>query len=544
MLSIFIMLIIAIGLCAGIGYSILTLIKTGEVSLGIQKSQVRMEVVSSSIRAGLRYQDGAVLVPAKLAPGGKVLPVVPDIAAFKNTSYNLPITYCPLGSRNVATAPGDIAAVAEVGNTDADAYPVKKVHIGNMDYVSGSDPQGAVGVFDKLREKNVVAFLIAPDPYTDKTLECGDISFPDDQLENERALTILIDGGSVTPIFGADSTPFKETISFFPDDDLGNIAERIDAIGLPETVIVVPYSPDEAGEGEESEPAEEPVLQTDLDDIRYLGAATSGRVLRISGTPGHPAIIKVYDPAASGQVEIPFDGDVFMSNVVFEGYAGRSDTSPSFDVVLAASKSGRLFLDNVVANGLHVDGGRIAVSGDESLIAPFFGASGEPVVVNGGDLSLAAASSPKSVVIAPAATTVFTVNGGHLLFEGQPMVDTSATAKLIGRSGNARVAGTAAGQDVDLYVIRGANPPAIEKAYSATGLTVTETCADGSGSCQAMCPADMAVVSGRCGSTDGHPLSGFGAFMSETDGATGYKCEWAMPSVDMPAGPVAEAICR
>lgn len=544
MLSIFIMLIIAIGLCAGIGYSILTLIKTGEVSLGIQKSQVRMEVVSSSIRAGLRYQDGAVLVPAKLSSGGKVMPVVPDIAAFKNTSYNLPITYCPLGSRNVATAPGDIAAVTEVGNPGVDAYPVKTVHIGNMDYVSGSDPQGDVAVFDKLREKNVVAFLIAPDPYTDETLECGDISFPPDQGENESVLTILVDGGSVTPIFGADSTPSRETISFSPGDDLGNIAERIDAIGLPETVIVVPYSPAEVDEGEESEPAAEPVLQTDLDDIRYLGAASGGRVLRISGTPAHPAIIKVYDQAASGKVEIPFDGDVFMSNVVFEGYADRSDTNPSFDVVLTASRSGRLFLDNVVANGLHVDGGRIAVTGDESLIEPYFGASGEPVVVNGGDLSVAAASSPKSVVIAPAATTVFTVNGGHLLFEGQPMVDTSATAKLIGRSGNARVAGTVAGQDVDLYVVRGANPPAVEKAYSASGLTVTETCSDGSGSCQAMCPSDMAVVSGRCGSTDGHPLSGFGAFTSETDDATGYKCEWAMAGTDMPVSPVAEAICR
>lgn len=545
MLSIFIMLIIAIGLCAGIGYSILTLIKTGEVSLNIQKNQVRMEVIASAIRSSLVYKDGNVWIPVEMEgsnPEGKV----PSIAPYSTTTYGKNIVYCPISP--LASDAGSGVAVQMPDGEGAASYPVRiesptvsrhYVTAGAPAFVAGVSPDYTGDTLAKLREMNVVALLISPDPNVSTTLSCSSVT-----LANPDNLIPLISGGSITAVYksgaaldGSTDETSKKTYLFSGSpagtqtDYVNFIAAETGQSGLPETILDLT----ETGTGAEND------VDASLESIGNLATATDGRILRIIGNPAHPAVIKVLDADAQGKAEVAFSGDVYMDNVIFEGHRPTGNGLRAFDVVLAAKNSGRLFLNNVVVDGYHVDGGRIAVTGPDSLIAPEFGAADGPIVIEGGELSIAEAvkdGSAVASVLAPNATTVFSVKGGKLTFEGQPVIVTGENAKMVQATGNARIASTQ--PEVAVQALRGQLPITSETVFPPQSYTQATTCETGSTDCTASCPAGTKVTSGSCSSGDGHALAGFG-----NAGDASYLCSWAAPVPSAsPVSPTATAICR
>lgn len=531
MLSIFIMLIVAIGLCAGIGYSILTIIKSGEVSLSIQKNQARLEMVASSIRSGLLDQEGVALVPVDFV-GEIPVSTVPSLAPFKETSYGKPIVYCPVSSQDQAQAEG--ASVFLDGN---DTYAVKTVEIDGRNFITGGRPLFAADFKDgvdqgliaaTLREQGVAAFLISPDPTFSATPACSSLTA--ERLPN-GTLTLLADGGSVTPVYGFSSSASRQTFVAVPDGEegstgwLGKIAERVSRQNILETTIRLPTD-DTAS------------FSTTTGEFEKLANAAQGRSLRIVA-PVQTALH--VSGGSAGRSEIVFKGSVTLDNVALDG--ADSAGQPT-DVVVSAVSGAQVKLTNVVAGGLHAAGGSISMSGKDSIVEAEYGAADRPVVVDGGDLSLEEAVKNGSTVVsvnAPSASVVFDVHGGRLLFVGEPKVTTSGSAQPFAVSGNGRL--ESAGPDGAISVSRDGGADTAVPVVAPME-TATEVCANGSASCVAYCSPGRTFVLGSCGSSDGHPLASFGLVISGGTGAAGYKCEWAMPSTGVPENPSAEVSCR
>lgn len=524
MLSIFIMLIIAIALCAGIGYSIFTLIKSGESSLTTQKNQVRLEVMAAAIRAGVIYRDGKPLVPVKIE-GSTVSTEFPEgLVPFMTTVDGRPVTYCAVGA-----GPFDGNVVTETIEING----ISRTYL-----VSGAlTGEDAEEIGEALHERGIVAFLISPEPKAAETPnDCTAFIRTEGEGDEIEVFPdhLVIEGGVVTPVY-AFATPLvpESDLSFVieadseepnapvTDEDVDNAAEQWAASNSFQLTLEMPE-----------------IKSVHRETIEKLVATGSGRVLRINGSPDSPAVIRVFSSEASGTLEIAYRGDVFMENVIFEGWSDPQDSGPSFDIVLVAEKPARLFLENVVTGGLKAKGGKIALSGPGSLVIPEFGASSVPVVVNGGEVFIAARNGGSaSSIIASAADSLVRVNGGLLVFEGKPRFETGLSARIVEAFGNARIAATPG--PVMASVVRDGGPAADE--IISQSVTVKETCATGDGSCTATCEAGRVAVSGSCASSDGHALAGFGVDPS----ATSFTCVWSAPIASLaPMAPSATAVCQ
>jgi len=505
MLSIFIILIVAIALCAGIGFAILTLIKSGETSLGIQKNQVRLEVMASAIRARTVQADGKVLVPVQLDKDSSAVTTdfPEDLVPFTTTADGLPITYCVVGS---------LVERHEINGVE-------------RDYVVAGPT--SVPAHADLFGKSIVAYLISPEPRSAETpVDCSAVEI----VEHDR---LILNGGIVTPVyaFAAPSTAgLAFTVREDPeeggdpadDGDVELAAEQWVSSGSVELTINMPG-----------------IKSVREETMKKLAGA--GRVLRINGSPSNPARIRVFSSTASGTLELAYHGDVFMKNVVFEGWSDPNDSGPSFDVVLVAEKPARLFLESVVSGGLRTEGGRIALYGPGSFVFPVYGSSDTPVIVNGGEVSLAARNDSVPglypSIDAPDASALIKVNGGVLLIEGKPSFRTGASTKLVDASGNARVAGSSGRPEA--FVSRDGGAPATEAVSQFA--VASEACDTGEGSCTAVCETGKTAVSGSCSSADGHALAGFGIDPS----GSSFTCSWSAPIASLaPADPAATVVCQ
>lgn len=178
MIALLIIVIVTISLAAGIGYSIFSLIKSGEVSLGIQKTQAQMLQMSHMIGGSLQTHDGKIMIPVELA-NGAVSNEVPSFIPFRRTAYDKKITYC---------------AVAPTGAQGAYAFEAAN----GRDYITeGAPPSLAPETLTAIRSANVVAYLLAPAPNTEGDLVCNEVS-----LATNGTFNLLANGGFAVPIFG------------------------------------------------------------------------------------------------------------------------------------------------------------------------------------------------------------------------------------------------------------------------------------------------------------------------------------------------------
>nr|WP_313011737.1 hypothetical protein [Brucella intermedia] len=348
MISIFIILIVAIGLTATLAYTIHSTIKTGETQLAIQKTQAQMLSIAHALQRDLKRRDGRLLVPVDVDESGKVQHTLPMVSAFKRTAYNAPFVYCPVGGEQSAT--GEFKTV----DLDGRAYVVAG---------SSGNPIDA-----ELREKGVAAYVLARAPNSEGDLTCADGLL---RGESEEGIIISADGG-----FGAvimDTTPTKMAVSFKVHDNQSFIAAlaQIDTLAMINATIQL-----------------EEDAKVSFDLLNQALSSLDGRKLSFEGV-GEPRSI-----STSGNGIIEVTGGVKLWGVIFD-VGNTLKALPGSNVSVSKSAIGGLdiaggavdidgntvVISNRSSAAFQIAGGRLFVSGMPDIRLP---ANAEIVSVSGG----------------------------------------------------------------------------------------------------------------------------------------------------------------
>lgn len=348
MISIFIILIVAIGLTATLAYTIHSTIKTGETQLAIQKTQAQMLSIAHALQRDLKRRDGRLLVPVDVDESGKVQHTLPMVSAFKRTAYNAPYVFCPVGGELSAT--GEFETI----NLDGQAYVVAG---------SAGNPIDA-----ELRQKGVAAYVLARAPNSERDLTCADGLL---RGESSDGIIISADGG-----FGAvvmDTTPTKMAVSFKVHDNQSFIAAlaQIDTLAMINETIQL-----------------EADAKVSFDLLNQALSSLDGRKLSFVGI-GDPRVI-----STSGNGIIDVTGAVKLRNVIVD-IGNTLKALPGSHVSVSKSAIGGLdiaggavdldgntvVISNRSSAAFQIAGGRLFVSGMPDIRLP---ANAEIVSVSGG----------------------------------------------------------------------------------------------------------------------------------------------------------------
>lgn len=519
MLSIFIMLFVAIGVAAGIGFGIVTLINTAQTSLTIQQNQVRLQNIANSVRAGLTVDAGSVLLPVR----DDLKARLPQASPFSTTTSGGQIVYCPV-FLNAATSSSDI--VNDLSNGNAESYAVDTVALNGGTYAKAGHPDGiAAATLQRISDMGIIAYLLSPQPNGQRPVRCGDVQVASDNY------TLLVDGGSVVPIYTM-TTDARGSVFVLradgsrPDNyngtdrivkTLSDVTDFITSYNIPDATVELPSD-----------------LTVSLTDFQNFVTAGTSRTLRLVPQSGQTSLQL---DAAGAAVDdrnafVAVGGNLFASSVTFKGVDASNG---SFDVAFQANPAANVLLTDSVVGGLASNGGRIATAGATQVV-PSYGddTTVNPVVASGGSITLAASSNP--TVVAPAALSVLLSKGGTINLMGDVKIVTSPTAWLNRDLNKGRV--TISRQD-------DTGLTAATVAVSRTGTYVEEplvgrqtvtSSAQVSGAYTATCPTGKVVVSGGCGSSSGTGLTSFGPTSD-----TAYSCTYA--ALPLLMSPVATAVC-
>lgn len=348
MISVFIILIVAIGLTATLAYTIHSTIKTGETQLAIQKTQAQMLSITHSLQRDLKRRDGRLLVPVDVDESGKVQHTLPMVSAFKRTAYNAPYVYCPVGGEESAT--GEFETVTVDGQT----------------YVVAGSAGNSID--DELRQKGVAAYVLARAPNTERDLTCADGLL---RGESEEGIIISADGGFGTVVM--DTTPTKMAVSFKVHDSQSFISalEQIDASAMINATIQL-----------------EADVEVSFDILNQAFSSLDGRKLNFVGL-GEPRAI-----STSGHGTIEVTGWIKLRDVIFD-FGNTLKSSPGSNISVSKSVIGGVDVvggavdidDNTVVisnrsdTALQIAGGRLFVSGTPQIRLP---ANAEVLSISGG----------------------------------------------------------------------------------------------------------------------------------------------------------------
>lgn len=448
MIALLIIVIVTISLVAGIGYGIFSLIKSGEVSLGIQKTQTLMLQMSHMIGSKLQSDGGRILIPVELANGG-VTNEVPSFVPLRLTAYNKKITYC---------------AVAPTGA--AGAYVTSSLN--GRDYVSEGAPlHVAPETITAMRNAGVVAYLLAPAPNTERDLVCNEI-----YLGTQGTFNILADGGFATPIFGDahsnGSATWKMNFDVASDDDLTDALSSISY----------------------NKPAESTInLTTDVNvttnEINNVTNQLDGRRVTIVNKDGTSRL------NFTGTSEpIAITGGVKFENVKMEG------TRP----VLEVKANGILEVIRSEVGPIDNEMGTTFI-GESSFV---YGNATKPVVdIRGGVVKM-----HQTATVAPRIAPIFKVSGGTLYASGKPniMITSGAgitdfNSQTVAVTGNGKIEGSL--NEVS-FAITGAELTTSITVYPLA--PVVNVCNDPITRCVASCQTygtTAKVISGGCSVSEG-----------------------------------------
>lgn len=536
MLSIFIMLFIAIGVAAGIGYAIVTLINTAQTSLSVQANQVRLQNVSNSVRAGLTVDGTKVLLPV-LMENGKVAARLPQSSPFSTTTSGADIVFCP-------AFPGEGSGTDLVNSLvqgGSEEFSVTTTTLAGKPYAIAGHAGYGDAVKERLAEMGVIAYLLSPQPNYKQTLKCGDVEMAPDNY------TLLVSGGSVVPIYTVTTDARGSVFTLWDDETTPpgyNGSDRVVRTFADVAAFIRQYSLTDITV---RLPATLPSVP--LEDLRALVDAAASRTLRIvpgddaNGNPLQHAELTITSQGAvtSGNVYLPVKGTLRIDDVDLVG--------TGFDVALEATSTGEVILADSTVAGLMTSGGQISTSGS-TTIRPDVGddTGNNPVYALGGQIILGSGTS----VQAPAAVMVFRANAGNIVVPQDLAVTTSGTAVLSAQQNGGRVV-VPLGSVVDeggqiivpsLSVTR--NGVTAVEPIASTRETVSHLCGDGEASCEAICQGGKVLVSGGCSNGSGTPLVSFGPV--EALNAQGmplppvtYSCAFAASPVV--TDPKATAVC-
>lgn len=530
MLSIFIMLFIAIGVAAGIGYSIVTLINTAQTSLTVQANQVRLQNVSNSIRAGLTVDGTKVLLPV-LMDNGSVIARLPDSSPFSKTTSGADIAFCPA----FPNAGSGATLVNPLGEDGTEEFAVTKTELAGKTYVTGGHAEYKDNrVKDRLAEMGVIGYLLSPQPNYKHALECRNVELAPDNY------TLLVSGGSVVPIYTITTDARGSVFTLWNGEDVppgyngsdrvvrtfADVASFINKYSLTDVTVRLPST----------------LPPVALSDFRAFMEAGASRTLRLvpgddaNGQPLDHATLTVVSEATvgSGNVYFPVKGSLRVDDVDLVG--------SGFDIALEATSSGEVALNDAKLNGIKTNGGRISATGTTTIRADVGDDSGNnPVYAVGGEIIL----GPETSVVAPTAVMVFRANAGNIILSSGLNVETSETAILAAQQNGGRVVVPVGDQGNATLSVARDGVGGVESI--ATRATVKEACGDGETSCEAVCTGGRVPVSGSCSNDSGTPLVSFGPverFNGNGDPLppNSYGCEFA--STPPVSNPTATAVCE
>lgn len=509
MFSVFIWIILAIALGGAVGFGTLTMIKTSEVALLVQRNQVRMDAVTNAIRSFVRSEDGALWVPA---PGAAGPTAMPSVSPFRDTAWGAPLLYCPQGGDGSTMTRGDIIY------------------------------RKAGALFG---DRAVVAFIVAPTPNGSTAPTCDDVTY--DTISD----TFEVANGSVGVVYYSPSPENVRTMVYLPDGGSSDgasqvvrtIAEAADNIvrwGLRDVTIRFPDG----------------LSIVDVDHMASLAAATEGRRIRLEGkgSSGPAASVVRLDHASipvGGMTLLRTDGTLEIVGIAFEGSHGGAD---AVDVGFSAGPTGRLVLRDTALGVVRNIGGEVFLLDGVSVRPSFAPAAADVPVENVGGRLFVDGASP-NLVVSPIAEYGVLSRGGDVTVYGQVGMTISEEGKPFHADGGGRLL---TATDAASVIVNGSSASAVTSSVSfgrETGsgegiVSVSErgvgrmlvaspsvACPDGSVSCSAACPEDSVVAWGECRSDNGFPLAGFGA---DAEGRV-WTCAWSTPSTVQ--APRAKAIC-
>lgn len=528
MLSIFIMLFIAIGIAAGIGYAIVTLINTAQTSLTIQSNQVRLQNISTAVRSGLTTDGGNVLLPISIDDDGRIIARLPSASPFTTTTNGSPIVYCPA----FPTAGSGSSMVNEFKDGGSEQFDVTVADLAGKKYITAGHAPGIEGAkLDRLNEMGVVAYLLSPQPNYKGALECGSIELASDEY------TMLIDGGTVMPIYTV-TTDARSSVFVLSADGvtpsgyngtdrvvrkLSDVTNFVKQYQIADVTVKFPSSIDVIGLDEFAA-----FLQTG--DSRNIRLVPDQNVI-------HATIELKSDDVPNRNVYLATKGNLVLSGITLDG--------DGFDVAIDAGATSNVSLIDSQVAALRSSGGRISTEGDTRIVpADGFDTVLQPVQAEGGLITIRSSASP--AIDGRESVNMFYANGGTinlasgLRVEANPVHTLTSQLFLNENGGKTVVTAASTGQTPFLTVKRQAGymNEEIKASTFSTRQQIVMTCASGAADCTATCPVGKQVVTGYCNASNGGHISAFGPNAEET----AFTCAFG-GLVTMPAPPRVTAAC-
>lgn len=552
MFSIYIMLIVAIAMTAALGFGILSLIKTAETSLGVQKNQTRMATISASIRSYVRTDGDDVLIPIEVndSPDGNFVARIPGFAPFSTTVWGGEIVYCPV-------SPSDATGTGTVTNAhpqdDDESYDVDFTTEGTVTYITAGGP--ATADLTVIRNNGVIAMLLAPGPNSDGGLRCSDVELADD------GQTLLISGGSVTVISDIPAETDGKTFVLSSGNYSGSrkvdasmivggfsdITSYLEGYGTRDVEIMLP-----------SQDSEETNIThyVSTADLTALLNAAEDKTIRLTGDGAGARLGVDIDDGSEADLEweAVIKGKLVVSNVEIEGYeVDNSGETPvrtrTADAGLSVAAGGELVTENTSVSHLIVNGGEATLS-EGSRIRPEHGTSNFeiPVRVTGGRLVVDPAdNATERFLEAVTATNAILVSGGSADFVSSfHALLGSGTERLVLATDGGTI--SRASPSVTASVTRASVTQTESIPVLPEVVTVDNTCADDDDTCSVMCP-DVTISSsdpvretflawGECSSTDGAAIAGTATGADRKS----FTCAWQLPAAV--EAPTAKAFCE
>lgn len=466
MVALLVIVVITISLVAGLTFGITSLIKSGEVSLGIQKTQTQMVQISLMVRNSVINKDGVTMVPVNFS-GGAVTDDMPSFIPLRRTAYNKKITYCAVASEGEAGA-------YVVENEDGRNYAVQ-----------GAPSGLSAATVDAMRSVNIVAYLVAPAPNNNSDMKCDNVS-----VSISDTLRLSASGGFVTPVYaayGAEGGYGEQVFNVDTDEgfndalnSIGNNRPTQASINLGSDVVI------------------------DASSINNITNNLYGRTLRIVGNG-------IRTISFSGSEPINITGHVKIENV------SMVDGGPRLNVM----EAGTLEVVNAETSVIATYSGRV-ILGQNAITHGTAAAS--PLIINGGNVSV----SPSAILVVRSPLAI-DLRGGTVFVSGTPRLLAAAGSSMVDAKKAIRVIGggriTGDSSTVS-FNVQGATPALIEiNPLPRVGATCTSaSCVV---SCD-IYGETAKVQSGTCSSAGAIPLVGTSISDSGQDFTCRWSIEPAM----------------
>lgn len=418
MIALLIIVIITISLAAGIGYSILSLIKSGEVSLGIQKTQTQMIQMSQLIGGSIQTNGIKNLIPVKIKDGS-VSNDVPSFIPFNRTAYDKKITYCPI-------APTGTTYETEIFN--------------GQEYITdGAPPSLDSGVVTALRSANVVAYLLAPAPNTETDMICNEIS-----LGSGGTFSLTATGGFAVPVFATITG--NTTYEVNSEESLTSALKEI-AYNRPSDSTINLKSN----------------VTVSTNEINNITSYLDGRRISIINKSGTSTL-----NITGGSIPLEITGNLVFENVKLIGDVPLLQVRPKGLLEIANSEVGPIYNDM----------GTVLI-GDSSYV--YGTASTPPVTIVGGAVKMSSTATvvPLSAPVFKLNGGVLFVNGTPNIMHTAATPITDYTGQTVSVVGGGRIEGN---QETISFAITGqlANSitisPLPRVTNSCTGTECVATC--------------------------------------------------------------------